>query len=126
MLLLANHRGLAAPLGSACHGKFSDSGLPKSSERIQEGDTRACTHTRVHLPPEVVLLILNKAAHPPTAWVPQLQPGASEASTSATSRLLAVVEWASTDLLGRLKPCKVGLGVVAVAVGAAVVFRLKR
>ncbi|GAB4821639.1 hypothetical protein N2152v2_008685 [Parachlorella kessleri] len=39
--------------------------------------------------PGVVLLVLTKAAHPATAWVPQLQPGLSEASAIAANRTFA-------------------------------------
>ncbi|GAB4821640.1 hypothetical protein N2152v2_008686 [Parachlorella kessleri] len=114
-LLLSNHRGLTAPPGLAFQLYDTDTGLPRGRELMHGGDAPAGTDTRVHLPPEVVLMILGEASHPPTAWVPQLQPGVSEASTSAASRFFAVVEGASTDSLGELKPWKVGLGIVAVA-----------
>ncbi|GAB4821644.1 hypothetical protein N2152v2_008690 [Parachlorella kessleri] len=66
-LLLANHRGL----------EILTPGSEYTAEPGQKigarppGDSRA----RVRLPTGVVLLILEKAAHPPAAWVPQLQPG---------------------------------------------------
>ncbi|GAB4822400.1 hypothetical protein N2152v2_009446 [Parachlorella kessleri] len=127
-LLLANHRGWTAPQAVPCPDcdTDTDAGLPKGRERVTGCGAPAGTIARVHLPPEVVLLILEKASRPHTAWVPQLQPGVCEASASASSKLFDFIEWALTDLVGHLRPWKVGLGMVATAVGAAVVFRLRR
>ncbi|GAB4821641.1 hypothetical protein N2152v2_008687 [Parachlorella kessleri] len=66
-LLLANHRGLATPVAPGS----GDTTEPQQMVDRPPGGTRA----RVQLPQGVVLLILAKAAHPPAAWVPQLQPG---------------------------------------------------
>ncbi|GAB4821643.1 hypothetical protein N2152v2_008689 [Parachlorella kessleri] len=99
-LLLANHRGLATPAAP---------GSEDTAEPGQKGvGTSLDTGERVRLPPGVVLLILDKAAHPPAAWVPQLQPG----SHAPRPRV-------------RLSTWKLGLAVAALAAttaGLAVVY----
>ncbi|GAB4821772.1 hypothetical protein N2152v2_008818 [Parachlorella kessleri] len=90
-LLLANHRGVAVP----------DVASPAS---------------RVHLPRDVIRLVLEKAAQPPAAWVAQLQPG-YQPPASVGTRLLGAVEWAALQL--HEHSSMVGVGLVAMAVAAA-------
>jgi len=82
-LLLANHRGLAAA---------ADSDSPSRSGVAPAGSIAEGTGTAFHLPSEVLLLILGKAAHPPAAWVPALQPGQPDTGDSLTSRMCRAAE----------------------------------
>ena len=96
-LLLANHRGLT---GAA------------------EG-----TGAGVHLPPEVLLLILKQAAHPPAAWVPALQPGQLDMGDSLSSKIGRAAEQV---FLERPSARRVGLVLVVAVVGVLVLGHWRR